>query len=316
MRTKMVNFNLKLDQKISLYKTLDIQIPALEWLRVSKESYRTIYLIGKKRIEILVKQKSDNLLTFSWNISSKSLNDEIKLRIRNSFGFPLKNIKVGTNKNLLILQRYYDDLFFMKTEPFKALLVTILSQNKTGEATRKAFFELSKELNSFSPTAIINLGEKKLKRLIRTAGPYKTRYLIESSKRIISDFGGSLEEIMKMPIEKALNSLIMLPGVAYKTAACVLNYAGQRKDVVPVDTHLGRVVQRIGLLKINRKIITPSVRREIENQFTNEIPNAGFVHLFFIMLGRELCFAKNPLCSKCPLQKTCLFYLENHASNT
>jgi len=301
----MAKFNIEFKHKISLRKTFDIQIPALEWLPISEGVYKTIYLKNNHHINVTLWQKSDNTLTFSWDDVSDNINEEVISYIRKTFVFFMDQIDVGMNHNLISLQKYYSDVCYLKTDPFRALLVTILSQNKTGEMTRKAFFNLLKALKTFSPHGVLQLGEDKLKDTIRICGPYKTKYIIESSKMIIEYWNGDLTSIIKSPTDVALNVLTKFPGVAHKTAACVLVYAGLKNDIFPIDTHLWRVIQRLGLVTIINESLTPSVRQKIITQLRDSIPDVGYAHLFFVMLGRDFCFAKNPLCESCPLKTTC-----------
>ncbi len=301
----MPNFNLTFKHKMSIKKTFDIQIPALEWLPVSEKIYKSIYIVDDNHIDIIVTQKDDKTLIFSWDSISRDINREIRSHIRKSFVFFMDQIDVGTDTNLEILRRYYNDVCYLQADPFRALIVTILSQNKTGEMTRKAFFNLLKILKNFSPYGILQLGEDRLKDAIRIGGPYKAKYIIESCNMIINDWKGNLNDVIKLPTNDALEALTRLPGVAHKTAACVLVYAGLKNDILPIDTHLWRVVQRLGLVTIKNKTLSSAVRQQMITQLQSCIPDAGYAHLFFVMLGREFCFAKNPLCVNCPLQITC-----------
>lgn len=300
----MPEFDLGFKHKISLKKTFDIQIPALEWFPISEKVYKTIYFTDNNRIGVTLTQKNDKTLTFFWNGMSNNINEKIKSYIRKTFVFFMDQIDVGINLNLLTLQKYYSDICYLKTDPFRALLVTILSQNKTGEMTRKAFFNLLNALKDISPLDIMKLGKDKLKETIRIGGPYKAKYIIESSK-MINHWDRNLTDTIKLPTGEALDALTKLPGVAHKTAACVLVYAGLKNDILPIDTHLWRVAQRLGLVTIKNKSLTPSIIQQIIIQLKDIIPDAGYAHLFFVMLGREFCFAKNPLCESCPLRTTC-----------
>ena len=108
-----------------------------------------------------------------------------------------------------------------------------------------------------------------------------------------------------MPTDEALSALVQLPGVGHKTASCVLVYSGLKKEALPIDTHLQRVVRRLRLAKVPGKSLTKLNRERMIAQIQKEIPDAGYAHLLFVMLGREYCSARNPKCSGCPLREIC-----------
>ncbi len=304
----MFEFELPLGSDISLQRMFDIQIPALEWIPASKythKTYKTINSFGGQKVEILVTQKNKGTLTFYWEELPKKYNNLIKSYLQESFAFPLSKINVGKEQSLQKLQRYYKDIYYMRSNPFRSLIVTILSQNKTGEATRRAFFNLATNLEEISPECLAGMDEGRLRELIRIAGPYKSKYILESCSMIISDWDGNLEGIVKQETNVALELLMRLPGVSHKTAACILVYAGLKKDILPVDTHLGRTVRRIGLVETKTKSTTPKIQRQIVEQLKTRIPEVGYAHLFFVMLGRELCHANNPQCGRCPINQVC-----------
>lgn len=111
------------------------------------------------------------------------MNKRVISKIQNIFTFFMDEIDAGKNPLVIALQNYYGDVCYMQTSPFNALLVTILSQNKTGEATRKAYFSLSSVAEEISPEGVLKLDKRILKNAIRIAGPYKLKYLIETSKK-------------------------------------------------------------------------------------------------------------------------------------
>jgi len=298
-------FELEMNHSISLRKTFDIEIPALEWIPLSENFYKTLYIINNKKIEIKLTKKQNSSLLFSWKNQTENMNNKIISNITSTFAFFMDKIDVGTNPILLALQKYYSDVCYMKATPFNSLLVTILSQNKTGEATRRAFSNLLYVLQQLSPEGILRTKKIALENAIRIAGPYKVKYLIKSSEQILSYWGGNISQVVELPTDQALSSLIKLPGVSYKTAACVLVFSALKKDIVPIDTHLLRVTQRLGLINIKNKSLTSSTYMQINTCLKSKIPDAGYAHLLFVMLGRDYCYARNPVCNNCPLLNIC-----------
>ena len=102
-----------------------------------------------------------------------------------------------------------------------------------------------------------------------------------------------------MPDEKIIEMLTAFKGIGLKTSACVLLFSMGR-NVCPVDTHVHRTANRIGL--VNTK--TPDKTFVILNE---NLPGgiAHQIHTNLIRLGREVCKPSNPLCAACPLIRIC-----------
>lgn len=284
---------------------MDIQIPALEWVPQNRYSYKTVYTVDRKHIEVNLAQKGKKSLTFSWEDMLDDINNRIIQKIKNTFVFFMDEIEVGNNPNLKRLQNYYSDVCYMRTDPFNALLVTILSQNKTAEMTRNSFFNLLQIVKELTAPSIMRVNERVLKEAIRIAGPYKTKYIIRCAREICNHWGGDMWPLVKKPTDEALSILMSLPGVGHKTAACVLVYSALKKDILPIDTHLWMVVRRLCLVNHIDNNLTSSTQNQILTQLRCQIPDMGFAHLFFVALGREFCSARNPKCRECPLNLTC-----------
>ena len=106
--------------------------------------------------------------------------------------------------------------------------------------------------------------------------------------------------------EDARQGLMQFKGVGPKTAAIVLQFSLD-KPAFPVDTHIYRVTGRIGLRpeKMNAE--------KAHQHFENLLPPDSYypAHLNIIRLGREICQARLPKCSQCPLQEVCDFRAAN-----
>jgi endonuclease-3 len=114
-----------------------------------------------------------------------------------------------------------------------------------------------------------------------------------------------LHYLSKMSNDSAIGELVGFNGVGVKTASCVLLFSLKR-NVCPVDTHVHRTVNRIGLVKTK----TPDKTFELINK---NLP-AGIAHSFhtnLIKLGRDICKSGKPLCSICPLIKICIHKEKN-----
>lgn len=182
-------------------------------------------------------------------------------------------------------------------DPFKILIGTILSSRTRDETTTKVVKTLFKRFKNAKELAQGNLQE--VKQIIHSIGFYnvKAKRIIEVSQLIVKRFDG------KVP--NSIEKLLELPGVGRKTANCVLVY-GFNKPTIPVDTHVHRISNRIGL--VNTK--TPE-KTEIE---LNNIINKKYwlrLNNIFVMYGQNICLPVAPKCELCELKKMCKFY---HAS--
>lgn len=123
----------------------------------------------------------------------------------------------------------------------------------------------------------------------------KSRHLVGMAQRVQEDFGGEIPETIK--------DLVKLPGVGRKTAQVVASVAFD-VDALPVDTHVFRVANRIGIVKDAR---TPL---EVERGLKRAIPQEEWseAHHLLILHGRYTCTARSPKCETCPVAPACHYY--------
>lgn len=102
------------------------------------------------------------------------------------------------------------------------------------------------------------------------------------------------------PLDVSRDYLCTLPGVARKTAACVLLFAYGLPDI-PVDTHVGRVGMRLGMFREGASF------EEMHDTMLTITPTelAHEAHVNMIRHGRRLCHARSPQCARCPLRELC-----------
>jgi endonuclease-3 len=130
----------------------------------------------------------------------------------------------------------------------------------------------------------------------------KAKNLVGMAKKLMTDFGG------QVPSE--LELLEQIPGVGRKTANVMLAVAFD-KPAMPVDTHVFRVANRIGLT-VNSK--TPL---ETEKELVKYIPAnlLSKAHHWLILHGRYVCIARKPKCEECGIKAWCKqfgFEMVNH----
>ncbi|MCS7114011.1 MAG: endonuclease III [Nitrososphaerota archaeon] len=186
-------------------------------------------------------------------------------------------------------------------DPFKTLIITIISQNTSDRNAERAFENLSKRFQ-VTPEALAKAEKAKIEECLKTAGLYrnKARVIKEVSRIILENFGGSLKPISAMPFEEARKTLMQLPGVGPKTADVVLLFS-MNHPTIPVDTHVKRVSKRLGLAPTDGDY--EEVRRSLQSLYKPE--DYLNVHVLLILLGRKYCNARRPLCQKCPVKAFC-----------
>lgn len=179
-------------------------------------------------------------------------------------------------------------------DPFKILIGTILSSRTRDENTTRVVKILFKRFRNAKELAEGNIEE--VKQIIHSIGFYnvKAKRVVEVSQLIVKKFNG------KVP--NRIEKLLELPGVGRKTANCVLVY-GFNKPAIPVDIHVHRISNRIGL--VNTK--TPE-KTEIE--LSNIVDRKYWIKLnnTFVMYGQNICLPVTPNCKLCELKEMCKFY--------
>ena len=128
---------------------------------------------------------------------------------------------------------------------------------------------------------------------------------IKRSLQLITERNGSLSLGFLEDLEdrEAERFLCTLPGVNLKSAKCVLMYSLER-DVLPVDTHVRRVSERLGLLE--RGLSSNKAHERLEAVVS---PRDRFAyHVGAIMHGRQVCTVARPRCGGCLLKQSCAYY--------
>jgi endonuclease-3 len=178
--------------------------------------------------------------------------------------------------------------------PFSILIGTILSARTKDESTTKVCKVLfSKYTNAKS---LANAKVKDIEKIIKSIGFYhvKSKRIIEVAKIIDSQYDGI--------VPNDLETLVKLPGVGRKTANCVLVYAFE-KPAIPVDIHVHRISNRLGLVQTK----TPE---ETEQELMKKIQKKYWIEIndTFVMYGQNICKPISPMCEVCKIKKNCKYY--------
>ncbi len=201
----------------------------------------------------------------------------------------------------LLGQEYGVPQWRPRADPLSELIQAILSQNTSDVNSGRAFQSLMATFSTWEMVAKASADD--IAEAIKSGG--LNRIKAERIKRILEwilDSRGSLdlEFLRELSIPEAKAWLKGLPGVGPKTAGCVLLFA-LGWPVLPVDTHVYRVSQRLGL--INCKA-SPERAHELLGEIVP--PQAIYqFHINILAHGRSVCRAQRPLCRDCVLGEVC-----------
>ncbi|MBO4298159.1 MAG: endonuclease III [Clostridia bacterium] len=171
--------------------------------------------------------------------------------------------------------------------PFETLIATILS----AQCTDKRVNMVTEKLFRLYPdaAALAHLTPEELEPHIKSCGLYhtKAKNIVAACRALVEQYGG------EVPADR--KKLMALPGVGQKTAGVVL-LAAFGDDQIPVDTHVFRVSNRIGLAH------APTASA-VETQLRETLPQEMWSHAHHLLIwhGRRCCAARSPACGRCPL---------------
>lgn len=176
---------------------------------------------------------------------------------------------------------------------FELLIAVILSAQCTDARVNTITPILFPTDKPCTPQDILNLGEAQVKKLIFPCGYYN------SKTKAIWGVSNALKTAQK-DVPDNFEELITLPGVGAKTAQVILAQ-WFKQDAFPVDTHIHRVANRLGLAQSgkNRDKTEREVKRLVPKKYWSNL------HLQLIFHGRKTCTAYKPKCKSCPLNDLC-----------
>ncbi|HYL66450.1 MAG TPA: endonuclease III [Nitrosopumilaceae archaeon] len=184
--------------------------------------------------------------------------------------------------------------------PLSILIGTILSARTRDENTSAVVRKLFARYKSAKSLAQAKLSD--VEKIIKSTGFYhvKAKRIIEVASLIHSKYSDKVPD--------TLEELLKLPGVGRKTANCVLVYAFE-KPAIPVDTHVHRISNRLGLVETK----TPE---ETELELMKKIPKKYWLKIndTFVMYGQNICKPISPMCNVCQIKKECNYYKTSFAS--
>jgi endonuclease III len=182
--------------------------------------------------------------------------------------------------------------FLKHKTAFQLLVATILSAQSTDITANKITARLFKKYKTIKAVSCARLS--KFEQIIFQSGFYKSkaRYIRAASRKILNDYNGR--------VPSSMNELLKLPGVGRKTANIVLSNAFKKTEGIAVDTHVKRIIRRLGFTR-------SSDPAKIEKDLLAIVPLKYWLDFNHILVnfGRVVCRSRNPLCKKCRIIKLC-----------
>jgi endonuclease-3 len=190
-------------------------------------------------------------------------------------------------------------------DPLDMLINTILSANTSDVNSGRAFAQLKAAFGN-DWDAIRTAPLAAIKSAIRPAGMYnqKAPAMVATLEKLKQEHGDyDLGHLATLPVEQALAYLTGFPGVGHKTASIVLLFCFNLGSF-PVDTHIQRISQRLGVCG---RSASPA---QIKTIWERLLPPASYypLHMNLIAHGRQICRARIPACERCPLLAWCDYY--------
>lgn len=183
--------------------------------------------------------------------------------------------------------------------PFQVLIGTILSQRTKDANTDRASAALFRRYPD--ATSLAKAPVRSIEPLIRATGFYrvKARAIRACARELLDRFDGV--------VPRSMEELLSLPSVGPKTANCVLVF-GYGIPAVPVDTHVHRISNRLGIVRTR----TPE---ETEQALRRVVPERYWVPLnpLLVQHGQNLCRPRGPRCELCPIAELCATGLARRA---
>jgi endonuclease-3 len=204
------------------------------------------------------------------------------------------DLKARTLKIIRLLEKAHPDAKIALTysNPLELLVATMLSaqctDQKVNEVT-KSLFRKYREAKDYARADLETLQKE-----IRPTGFYrnKAKNIKKTCQMLVDRFGSE--------VPKTMDELLMLPGVARKTANIVLSNGYGVTAGIAVDTHVGRLTKRLGLTKNEDP-------EKIEKDLMEIVPKEQWTRFTDLLIshGRRVCTAKKPNCNGCVLADIC-----------
>ena len=181
--------------------------------------------------------------------------------------------------------------------PFEMVVAVMLSAQCTDERVNKTTPSIFAKYSTPKDFAEIDIEE--LEKLIHPCGFYKNKAknIKACAKMILEKYNGE--------VPKSMEELMKLPGVGRKSANVIMLEVFSKAEGIAVDTHCKRIANKLGLSKEKEP-------EKIEQDLLKYFDKSEYkdINHLFIWHGRNICVARLPKCTKCPINKFCTEYIK------
>ena len=199
----------------------------------------------------------------------------------------------------------------LTTDPFALILLENIAYLVSDSRREEAFKLLRKDVGT-KPHEILTAGNKDLLPAARLGGMQPERRvsrLREIALIAMNEFGGNLDEVLKLPLAKAKHALRRFPGIGEPGAEKILLFT-RTYPLLSLDSNGLRVLLRLGFgeEKKNYTATYRVVQAAIKDQLIEDYDWLISAHVLLRQHGKELCKTNRPLCEKCPVRKSCAYF--------
>ena len=226
-----------------------------------------------------------------------------------AYGYPTANLAALREKALAVTERlnaFYGVAAWATKDPLSMLVEIMLSHRTRDEQTHAAYANLLKRFGSWE--GVRDAPVEEVQQAIKNVNwpEVKAPRLQEMLRRVTAERGElSLDFLRDVPVEEGAAWLDRLEGVGPKTRSCVLLFSC-RKPILPVDTHVYRVSQRLGL--IGKKVSPETAHDLLLKLLPDDAQAIHDFHKDLLRHGQRICVFEHPRCSKCALTDLCDYY--------
>lgn len=197
-----------------------------------------------------------------------------------------------------------------KSDPTDELVYIILSRKTPLHANQETFDALKARFPRWDD--VLDAPQKEVERLVSPGGlgGKKVTSLYGAMARLKETFGRcSLDDARDWSDDRLEAFLCCLPEVQRKSAYCIMMYAFGRQ-VFPADTHVGRVLARIGPYRELGLSLAGLDHKKLQKELADLAPpNLRYsLHVNLVEHGRTVCKAPRPLCEQCEVRNFCSYY--------
>lgn len=191
-------------------------------------------------------------------------------------------------------------------DPFRVLVVTILSQSCTDIAALRAYRNLDRQIG-VTAAALERASAREIQGAIKVAGLHrqKARAIRRLAQMVEEEYSLNFAGVLNGELEEVRSRLQQFPKVGPKTADVLLSVFG--RSTISVDTHVNRVSKRLGMVPQNAKY--EQVRAVLMQLFKED--DYRSIPLLFMAHGRQVCKAITPRCHSCPVEMLCPYPKKN-----